>query len=227
MARTRRPQPLLIRLTHWINVPVLVIMAMSGLQILRAYPYFGPQGAHYDWVPLQGWIAPAWMRAGGWLAGARHLHFAFAWLLVINALIYFAYLAWSGEWRRRLFWPPRDTRPALHQLRWSLRLREQAPARDLYDSLQRGAYTAALVLGILEVLSGLALWKPIQLHRLTWLMGGYDGARVIHFLALLGLAGFVIVHLAMVIVRWRRLPEMITGGRPPAEGSEGPTERAP
>jgi len=63
--KPKRPQPLLIRLTHWINVPALVIMAMSGLQILRAYPYFGPQGARYDWVPLQAWESPEWMRAGG------------------------------------------------------------------------------------------------------------------------------------------------------------------
>lgn len=211
----RRPQPLLIRITHWVHVPAFVIMAMSGLQILRAYPYFGPQGAHYEWVPLQGWMTPDWMRAGQWLAGARHLHFAFAWLLIVNALIYAVYLAVSGEWRRRLFWPPRDTRPALHQLLYYLRIRKQAPAVDLYNGLQRSAYTLALGLGALEVLSGLAIWKPVQLHWLAWLMGGYDGARVVHFLALLGLIGFVIAHLIMVAVHWRQLPEIITGGKRP------------
>ena len=141
-----------------------------------------------------------------WLAGARHLHFAFAWLLIGNALVYLGYLAWSGEWRRRLFWPPRDTRPALHQLRYYLRIRRPAPAADLYNGLQRGAYTAALGLGVLAVLSGLAMWKPVQLHWLAWLMGGYDGARVVHFLALLGLLGFVLVHVIMVAVYRRTLP---------------------
>ncbi len=193
MAKPRRPQPLLIRITHWINVPVLAILAMSGLQIFLAYPFFGPRGAQYDWVPLSGWMPPEWMRAGGWLAGARHLHFAFAWLLVINAAIYLLYLAVSGEWRRRLLW------------------RDQP--RPHYNRLQRAAYTSALVLAILEVLSGLAMWKPIQLHRLTWLMGGFDAARVIHFLAMLGLAAFVIGHVVMVAVHWRTLPEMITGGK--------------
>lgn len=213
MAKPRRPQPLLIRITHWVNVPVLVIMAMSGLEILLAYPFFGPRGAEYGWVPLAGWMPPEWMRAGGWLAGARHLHFAFAWALVINAALYLGYLAVSGEWRRRLFWPPRDTRPAVQQLLFYLRVRKQAPAKNLYNGLQRSAYTGALVLAVLEVLSGLAMWKPVQLHRLTWLMGGYDGARVIHFLALLGLIGFVITHVVMVILHWRQFPAMITGGK--------------
>ncbi|MDB4963345.1 MAG: hypothetical protein JWP01_3344 [Myxococcales bacterium] len=219
--RRRRPQPLLIRVTHWINVPALVLMAMSGLQILIAYPFFGPRGATYDWM-MQGWMPPAWMRAGSWLAGARHLHFAFAWLLVVNAIVYLGYLAASGEWRRRLFWPPRDTRPAIQQLLYYLRLRKFAPAKDLYNGLQRSAYTAAIVLAILEVASGLAIWKPVQLHRLTWLMGGYDGARVIHFLALVGLGAFVVLHVVMVIVHWRQVPAMITGGRAPADDEAAP-----
>lgn len=214
MAKARRAQPLLIRITHWVNVPALILMMMSGLQILRAYPYFGPQGALYEWVPLQGWDSPSWMRAGGWLAGARDLHFLFAWVLVINALIYVGYLAASGEWRRRLFWPPRDTRLAVQQVLYYLRIRKQEPPKNLYNALQRSAYTFALVLGFLEVLSGLAIWKPVQLHRLAWLMGGYDGARVVHFLAMLGLVAFVIVHVIMVIVHWRQFPEMITGGKP-------------
>ena len=193
MATPRRPQPLLIRITHWINVPVLVIMAMSGLQIFLAYPFFGPRGALYDWVPLSGWMPPEWMRAGGWLAGARHLHFAFAWLLGINAAIYLLYLGITGEWRRRLLW--------------------RAQPRTPYTRLQRASYTSALVLAALEVLSGFAIWKPVQLHRLTWLMGGYDAARVIHFLAMLGLFAFVLGHLVMVAVHWRKLPAMITGGK--------------
>ncbi|HUJ56953.1 MAG TPA: cytochrome b/b6 domain-containing protein [Kofleriaceae bacterium] len=209
----KRPQPLIIRLTHWINVPTLAVMAMSGLQILRAYPYFGPQGAMYDWVPLQGWDSPDYLRAGGWLAGARHLHFALAWLLVVNALVYLVYLIVSREYRRRLFWPPRDTAPAFRQALYYLRIRKTEPPKDLYNGLQRSAYTAAIALGILEVLSGLVMWKPVQLHRLGYLMGGYDGARVIHFLGLIALAGFVATHLIMVAIHWRQFPEMITGGK--------------
>lgn len=216
----RRPQPLLIRITHWLNVPVLAVMAMSGLQILRAYPYFGPQGVRYDWVPGQNWDSPSWLRAGDWLAGARHLHFALAWLLVINAIVYLVYLVTSGEWRRRLFWPPRDARPALHQVLYYLRIRKEPPPVDLYNSLQRSAYTAAIGLGIVLVLSGLAIYKPVQLHRLAWLMGGYDGARVIHFLGLIAIVGFVISHVIMVALHPKSLGEMITGGKPDGDGDE-------
>jgi len=240
----RRPQPFLIRLTHWINFPVLLVMGMSGLQILRAYPYFGPQGAMYGWVPLQGWDSPEWMRAGSWLAGARNLHFALMWLLVFNAIVYLIYLFGSKEYKRRLFWPPRDARSAFRQqlyyfdatrfhiVRTVQRIaargkelppppkRMAMPRVDLYNGLQRAAYTAALALAILEVLSGLVIYKPVQLHRLGWLMGGYDGARVIHFLGLLGLLGFVVIHVVLVIVHWRQFPEMITGGKPEAGGHE-------
>ncbi len=216
MGKGTRPQPLLIRITHWVNVPALAIMAMSGLQILRAYPYFGPQGAMYTWVPLQAWESPEWMRAGGWLAGARHLHFAFAWLLVINGLVYFGYLIYSREWRRRFFWPPRDGQPALAQFLYYIRVRKEEPPENLYNSLQRSAYTAAVVLGVLGVLSGFAIWKPVQLHWLAMVFGGYDGARVAHFLALLALIGFFITHIIMVIVHYKQFPEMVTGGKPEA-----------
>jgi len=214
--KPRQPQPLIIRITHWLNVPALAIMAMSGLQIFLAYPFFGPRGATYDWLPLQGIEIPEWLRLGHWLAGARHWHFAIAWLLVVNALGWLIYLGTSGEWRRRFFWPPRDVRPALEQIKYYLRLRKEPPPVDLYNGLQRAAYTSALGLGVLEVLSGLAMYKPHQLHVLAWCLGGYDSARVIHFFALIGLAGFVIAHVIMVAAHPRSLGEMITGGKPHA-----------
>ncbi len=214
MTKGRLPQPLLIRITHWVHIPAFVVLAMSGLQILRAYPYFGPQGARYEWVPLQAWDTPEWMRAGGGLAGARHLHFAFAWLLVIIGLIYVGYLLYSREWKRRFFWPPRDAKPALRQLLHYVRIRKRPATLEPsgYNGLQRIAYTSAITLMVLEIVSGLAIWKPVQLQSLAWLMGGYDGARVVHFLALLGLIGFVILHVIMVVVHYRQFPEMVTGG---------------
>ena len=174
-------QPLVIRITHWVNVPVLAVMAMSGLQILRAYPYFGPQGECWTWVPLQGWDSPEWMRAGSWLAGARHLHFLFAWLFVINACAYVAYVIWKRRW-----FP--------------------------YKRLQRIAYTGAFALAVLEVLSGFAIWKPVQLSWLAAMFGGYDGARVVHFLALILLMLFVVGHVIMAAIHPKAIVEMVTGG---------------
>lgn len=209
----RKPQPWPVRVTHWVNVPALVIMAMSGLQILVAYPFMGPRGNMWPWYPLQGYIPPEWLRLGSWLAGGRAWHFAFAWILVGNALLWLVYLLFSGEWRRRFFWPPRDLRAALQTLAYYLRLRKTAPPVDLYNGLQRLAYTSALALGALEVASGLAIWKPVQLQSLAWLMGGYDGARLVHFAALLALGLFLIVHVAMVLVHPRSFIDMVTGGK--------------
>src|SRR5919206_1420793 len=96
----RQAQPVVIRVTHWGNVILLAIMAASGLQILAAYPFLGSRGALYSWYPFQGANPPAFLTVGGWLAGARHWHFAFAWLFAANALSYAAFLLASGEWRR-------------------------------------------------------------------------------------------------------------------------------
>jgi Ni/Fe-hydrogenase b-type cytochrome subunit len=211
--RVRREQPFVIRLTHWINVPLLVIMAMSGLQILVAYPFLGPHGKPATWWPLQGWQPPEWARLGQWLAGARHWHFAFAWLLVSNGLVYVAYFFARGEWRRRAFLPRRDARHAWQTaLHYFFRRKEPAPA-GLYNGLQRLGYTAAIVLVALEVLSGLALYKPVQLRWLAAMFGGYDGARAVHLIALFALVGFVIGHVIMVALHPRSFVAMITGGK--------------
>lgn len=213
MSAPRAEQPLAVRLTHWANVLLLALMAASGLQILAAYPRMGPQGQPAGWYPLQDWTPPSWMRAGDWLAGARHLHFGVAWLFVANALVYLAWLVVAGEWRRRVFQPRRDGRGALDTLAWYLRLRKSPPEQGLYNGLQRFAYTLTLVLGAVEVLSGLALYKPVQLSPLTALFGGYDGARAVHWLGLAALLGFTVAHVAMVVLHPRALASIFTGGR--------------
>lgn len=209
----RRPQPWPIRVLHWANVPFLAIMAGSGLQILMAYPMMGPQGRAYAAYPFQGVPPPEWARIGQWLAGGRHWHFAFAWLFVLNGFAYVLYLALSGEWRRRLFLPRRDARNALGTLAYYLRLRRQAPPQELYNGLQRLAYTGTLGLGLIVVLSGLVLYKPVQLGWLTTLLGGYDVARFIHLGALALLALFTVGHVLMVALHPRSFGEMVTGGR--------------
>jgi len=213
MPKPRRPQPLLIRLTHWLNIPVLLLMAMSGLQIFVAYPHFGPMAAQYD-LPFDGWAPPAWALSGHGLAAGRGIHFLFAWVLVINGLVYLAYTIGSGEYKRRYFWPPRDTKPMIHQILYYLRITRTPPPVDLYNGLQRQAYTAALLLGALVVWSGLVMYKPVQLHWLGLPLGGYDGARVFHFFGLIALVLFVIGHVIMVAAHPKSFVEMITGGKP-------------
>jgi thiosulfate reductase cytochrome b subunit len=208
----RRPQPWPIRVLHWSLVPVLAIMAGSGLQILVAYPFLGPRGQLASWYPLQGWVPPSWLRVGMWLAGGRHWHFAFAWLLLANGILYVLYLALSGEWRRRMFLPRRDTGHALATMAHYLRLRPAPPVTGLYNGLQRLAYTGVILLALVEVLSGLVLYKPVQLAWLGWLFGGYDGARAVHSIGLVLLALFVVVHVVMVALHPRSLRDMLTGG---------------
>ncbi len=210
---TRLAQPLVIRLTHWINIPLIVIMAGSGLQILVAYPSFGARGALYRWYPFQGDAPPAWLRVGGWLAGARHWHFAIAWFLIINGAIYLGYQLASGEWRRRAFLPARDALNAALMFAYYLRLRKDPPPEDFYNGLQRLAYTAAIILALVLVGSGVAIYKPVQLHWLTALFGGYDAARAVHFGCLILLALFTLNHLVLVALHPRTLLAMVTGGR--------------
>jgi thiosulfate reductase cytochrome b subunit len=218
----QRPvQPAVIRITHWVNLVLLTLMVASGLQILVAYPFLGPQGAPYGWYPLQGVNPPAALTLGVWLAGARHWHFALAWLFVANASLYVAYLFASGEWRRRLFFPRRDARNAWGTLLHDLRLRKEAPAPvGLYNGMQRLAYTGVLAMAPLAVLSGLAMYKPVQLPRLTALLGGYDVARALHLLVLAALALFTVIHVVQVVLHPRTLADMTLGreGRP-EEGS--------
>jgi thiosulfate reductase cytochrome b subunit len=188
-------------------------MAGSGLQIFSAYPSLGPRGALYGWYPWQGVAAPAWLRFGGWLAGARHWHFALGWFLLGNGILYLVYMSVRGEWRRRVFVPARDARNAVLMTAYYLRLRRTAPPIDFYNGLQRLAYTSVILMALVEVLSGLAIWKPVQLWWLGTVFGGYDSARAVHLMGLALLALFTLVHLVMVALHPRAIIEMITGGR--------------
>ncbi len=210
--RGRRAQPLIIRLNHWLNAVFIVLMAGSGLQIFAAYPSLGPQGAQYAWYPWQDVAPPQWSRLGGWLAGGRQWHFAIAWLLVMNGAIYLAYFFTRGEWRRRMFLPARDAVNAARMLGYYLRVRRTAPPPEFYNGLQRFAYSSIVIIIALQVLSGLVIYKPVQLHWLLALFGGYDAARVVHLLGLVLIALFVLTHLTLVLLHPRELLAMITGG---------------
>jgi thiosulfate reductase cytochrome b subunit len=213
MPRKKVLQPLFIRIVHWLNVPLLVVMAGSGLQIWLAYPFMGPRGAAFGWYPLQGFRPPGWLRLGDWLAGGRALHFAFGWFFVANGLAYVGYQCASGEWRSRVFVPRRDFRNALGTALHYLRLRPAPPAHDFYNGLQRLGYTSAVLLGAIATLSGLAIWEPAQLSWLATSFGGYDVARFVHFLCLVALALFTVAHIVLVMLHPKTIVDMIAGGR--------------
>jgi thiosulfate reductase cytochrome b subunit len=208
----RGQQPWIIRATHWINVVSITSMAMSGLQIFVAYPHFGPSASQWH-LPFDGWTPPEVLRSGHGLAAARGIHFLVMWWLIATGVVYLVYTFASGEYRRRFFWPPRDTKPMILQLLYYLRLRKQEPAADLYNGLQRQAYTTAILLGALEVWSGLVMYKPVLLHWLGVPLGGYDGARVVHFFGLVAVATFVVGHVVMVALHPKTFLPMVTGGK--------------
>jgi thiosulfate reductase cytochrome b subunit len=200
----------LVRLAHWINAIVLLGMIASGLQIYVAFSHFGPRGAPYP-NPFDGQPLPAWSRLGGWLAGGLNWHFALAWPFVITGLVYLGFLAWSGEWRALLF-RPRDVGPAVQMQLYYLRLRPTHPPQGKHNALQKGAYTFIVLLGALSVLTGFAIYKPVQLGWLTGLFGGYELARYWHFWAVWLFVGFTLLHVALVfLVDPASLRAMITG----------------
>ena len=185
-----------VRIAHWVNAFAILIMVLSGWRIYNAAPLF----------PFS---FPRELTLGGWLAGALQWHFAAMWLLMLNGLCYITYGLCSGHFRRRLF-PvtpgavARDVRAALHGRLAHDDLR-------VYNAAQRAAYIAAIVLGIVLVVSGLVIWKPVQFQALGYFIGDYEGARYLHFFSMALLVGFVAVHVAMVLLVPRTLTAMVTG----------------
>jgi len=188
--------PLVVRVTHWINVLAVLIMLASGWQIYNASPLFS-------------FSFPDALTLGGWLAGALQWHFAAMWLLALNGLAYVVYGIVSGHFRRKLL--PISPRAVLHDVRQALRGKLAHEDLSVYNAAQRAAYLGLIFFLAVLVLSGLAIWKPVQLYWLAALMGDYEGARLMHFFAMAAVALIVIVHVVMVALVPRTFPTMITG----------------
>ncbi|HEU4643771.1 MAG TPA: cytochrome b/b6 domain-containing protein [Gemmatimonadaceae bacterium] len=201
-----------VRLTHWVNVVAFAIMVGSGLRIFNAYPAFARRGESFCCWPLAHHPAPAWLTFGGWLAGARHWHFAAMWLLVVNGLVYLGFVFLHGEWRDLV--PRRgDARDAWEMVKFYLAVRRDHPHQGKHNALQKLAYFSLPVLSALAVLTGLAIWKPVQLAPLTHLLGGFVWARYWHFLVMLALVALAVGHVFMVFaVDPYSLRSIITGG---------------
>ena len=188
--------PLVVRVTHWINAFAILIMAASGWRIYNASPLFG-------------FRFPNDLTLGGWLAGALQWHFAALWLLVLNGIVYVGYGIFSGHFRRKLF--PLAPRAVLSDMLAALRGRLAHDDLAVYNAAQRAAYLAIILCLAVLVLSGLAIWKPVQLQELAALMGGYEGARLVHFFAMALMVFIALVHIVMVILVPRTFPTIVTG----------------
>jgi Ni/Fe-hydrogenase b-type cytochrome subunit len=214
-----------VRLTHWVNVVALALMVATGLRIFNAYPAFARRGESFCCYPFEHHAIPNWLTFGGWLAGARNWHFAAMWLLVLNGLVYLGFVYLHGEWRDLV--PRRgDARDSWEMLRFYLFLRKDHPRQGKHNSLQKLAYFILPIVGLLAVLTGLAIWKPVQLAPLTGLFGGFVWARYWHFVAMVLLVALTLAHVFMVFtVDPYSLRSIITGGYDPAYSPEARNAR--
>lgn len=198
----RSKHPLWIRWTHWVNFPLLALMVFSGTLIYWAHMPYTP------FIPDGFWRA---LGVDHRLAEGMAIHFAVAWLFVVNGALYVAYLAFSGEWRELM--PSRGgLRDAMLVMLHDLGLRKTPPPQGKFNAAQRIAYSSVVVMGVLAVLSGLAVYKPIQLGWLRAAFFGYEGARLVHFLLAVGFLLFFLVHIAQVLrAGWSNFQAMVTG----------------
>ncbi|MFZ5736780.1 MAG: cytochrome b/b6 domain-containing protein [Pseudomonadota bacterium] len=189
-------QPLWVRVMHWINAAAMLAMIMSGWQIYNAAPLFDFQFSRA-------------ITLGGWLGGGLLWHFAAMWVLVINGVLYVALGFATGRFRRRL-WPINPSEVA-SDLSLAIRLRLSHDDLGRYNSVQKLLYTGILLVGVVTVASGLAIWKPVQFQTLTALFGGYDTARYVHFFAMTAIVGFLVIHIALAALVPKALRAIIIG----------------
>jgi thiosulfate reductase cytochrome b subunit len=188
--------PVWVRVTHWINVVAMVVMIGSGWEIYNASPLF----------PFR---FPRSITLGGWLAGALLWHFAAMWLLAVNGLVYVVLGIVTGRFRRKLV--PIRPGDVLADARAALTGKLAHDDLAVYNAVQKLLYIGVILAGIVIVLSGVAIWKPVQLQELTALFGGYDAARYVHFFAMAAIVGFLVVHVIMAVLVPKSLRAMISG----------------
>ena len=189
-------QPAWVRALHWTNAVAMVLMIMSGWQIYNASPLFDFRFSSS-------------ITLGGWLGGALLWHFAAMWLLMVNGLIYLALGLATGRFRKKLL--PITPAGVIADTRAALTGKLSHEDLSKYNYVQKLLYAGVIVVGILIVLSGLSIWKPVQLQYLTALFGGYDTARYVHFFCMAAIVAFMVVHVVLALLVPKSLRAMIIG----------------
>jgi len=186
--------PIWVRVTHWINALAMIFMIGSGWTIYNASPLFP-------------FVFPVGI--GNWLAGALLVHFAAMWVIAVNGLVYLTLGIATGRFRRKLF-PIRPSDVA-RDLVAALSGRLSHEDLSVYNAVQRLLYLGVILAGIVAVLSGLSIWKPVQVQELTALFGGYDAARYVHFFAMTAIVGFLVIHILLALIVPKSLRAMVIG----------------
>lgn len=202
---------LAVRWLHWINFPLLAMMIWSGMLIYWANDIYSLKIFGYEIFKF----FPAWfydtLGVPFRLAEGLQLHFFFMWLFAVNGVAYVIYIIVSGEWRS-LLPVPGSIKRAVNVTLHDLHIVKFLPPQGKYNDAQRIAYTSVILMGVGSVITGLAIYKPLQLAWLTAILGGYEWARWIHFWLTIGFALFFVVHIVQVILAgWRNFRSMVTG----------------
>lgn len=211
MKRIVHKHPLAIRWFHWINFPVLFVMIWSGLLIYWAYDPYKVQIGDYvllSFFPDSFYKA---LKVPFRLAEGMAWHWVFMWVFILNGILYVAYTFISGEWRHLV--PDRNSfREAGQVVLYDLGLRKTQPPFVKYNGAQKIAYFTVMLMGIGSVLTGFAIYKPVQIAWLTTLLGGYEAARLEHFSLTVGFVLFFVVHVIQVArAGWHNFQSMVTG----------------
>ena len=185
-----------VRIGHWINAIAMIVMIGSGWQIYNASPLFA-------------FTFPRSITLGEWLGGAIMWHFAAMWLLVINGIVYVTLGIITRRFRRKLL--PIYPSDLLHDVSAALTGKLSHDDISVYNSVQKLLYLGVLLAGVVVVLSGISIWKPVQFQELTALFGGYDFARYVHFAAMACIVGFLVVHVALAIFVPKTIKAMVVG----------------
>jgi len=202
---------LAMRWFHWVNFPVLFLMIWSGMLIYwgnDVYKIVIGRKVLFNFFP-EGFYR--FFNISHRLSEGMALHFLFMWFFFANGVLYVLYTIISGEWRE-LVPQKRSFREAWLVVLHDLHIRKTAPPQNKYNAAQRIAYTSIIVMGFGSIVTGLAIYKPVQLNWLCFLCGGYHFARIIHFALTLGYVLFFMVHIFQVIMAgWRNFQSVITG----------------
>jgi thiosulfate reductase cytochrome b subunit len=193
-----RLHPLPIRIMHWTNAVAMFIMVGSGWKIYNDEVIFG-------WLHF-----PDALTFGPYAQHGLQWHFFGMWVLVLNGLAYVTYGFATGRFRRMML--PIRLRDFLANIKDALRLRLAHDDPTQYNTVQRILYVGVLLVGVLIVLSGLAIWKPVQFSELLSLFYDFHTARLIHFLCMAAIVAFVAVHVTLAILVPHTLVAMVTGG---------------
>ena len=194
----RRLHPWPVRIMHWTNAAAMIVLIGSGW------------GIYDDPAIVHGVYFPKAVRIGSWAAESLLWHLSAMWLLAINGGVYLVYGVATGRLRERLL--PIRLRDVLHTVRETLRLNLAHADLTTYNAVQKILYIVAILAGISQVVSGLAIWKPVQFSGLVSLLGGFQGARLVHFVGMAILVGFLAVHVALALLVPRTLWAMLAGG---------------